>query len=450
MEHEIKTDPSTRPEAVKATPQARRALASGTLGSALEWFDFSIYGALSATIFPQLFFGDMSSSNAALAAFATFGVGFVARPLGGVVFGYLGDKIGRRSVLMVTLVMMGVASLIIGLLPTAAAIGFLAPLILVLMRFIQGFSLGGEATGAQLMTMEHAPKDRRAFYAAMMTMGSPISQVLANLSLAGLSFALSPEDFLAWGWRLPFILNIGILIIGIYIRFRVEETPIYREGAAAGNVAIHPLAVLKNHGLTILRLMLSYAPFAITFYFIIIFGISYMTNTLNYGTSETFTIIMIANLVSILAIWAGGRTADRIGRRPVFLIGCTVCLVAALLFFPIVGLGSFPLTLLITTVATSAVQFANATQGAMFAEAFPTQVRYSGSALAFTGANLVFSAPAPFVATWLLSLGHGPSPITAVWVVLIVIGLIMIFLGKEGKSLEGAAQSFGRSSKSVQ
>lgn len=445
MEQEIHMDTRSAPESRPATAQARTALKSGALGSALEWFDFAIYGALSATVFPQLFFNDMTAANAALASFATFGVGFVARPLGGLIFGYLGDKVGRRTILMVTFVSMGLASLVIGLLPTAADIGFLAPLTLVLMRFIQGFALGGEVTGAQLMTMEHAPKDRRAFYAAMMSMGSPISQVLANLSLAVLSFALTPEAFLAWGWRIPFILSIGLIIVGIFIRYRVEETPIYREETEAVRGVIHPLAVLKSHGLTILRLILAYAPFVITFYFVIIFGISYMTKTLHYGTSETFTIIMLANFVSIFAIWAGGKTADRIGRRPVFFIGGAICLVAALLFFPVVGLGSFPLTALITTVAISAVQFSNAAQGAMFAEAFPTHLRYTGSALALTGSNLIFSAPGPFVATWLLTLGHGPLPIAAAWAGLIFVGLIIIFLGKEGKSLEGSEQSFTRS-----
>ncbi|MFJ5979225.1 MFS transporter [Pseudarthrobacter oxydans] len=191
-----------------ATPQARRALASGTMGSALEWFDFAVYGALSATVFPTLFFNQMDPAMGLLASFATFGIGFFARPLGGIFFGFLGDKLGRRKILLVTFLSMGGASLIIGVLPPYSAVGLLAPLALVLMRFIQGFALGGEATGAQLMTMEHAPQDRRAFYGALIAMGSPVSQVLANLTLAVLSATLSPEAFLEWGWRIPFLLSI--------------------------------------------------------------------------------------------------------------------------------------------------------------------------------------------------------------------------------------------------
>ena len=185
---------------------------------------------MAATVFPMLFFNDMSPAIALLASFATFGVGFVARPLGGIVFGHLGDRLGRRKILLTTFILMGVASMVIGLLPPHSAIGIAAPALLVLMRFIQGIALGGEATGAQLMTMEHAPADRRAFYGALMAMGSPISQVAANLMLAVLSGVLSPDAFLSWGWRVPFLLSILLVAVGIYIRLKVEETPVFKEG----------------------------------------------------------------------------------------------------------------------------------------------------------------------------------------------------------------------------
>ncbi|MCG2623369.1 MHS family MFS transporter [Arthrobacter sp. I2-34] len=426
-----------------ATPEARRALASGTLGSALEWFDFAIYGALSATVFPQLFFHQLDPAVGILASFATFGVGFFARPLGGMIFGHLGDRFGRRRILLVTFITMGLASLVIGLLPSYAAIGLAAPLILVLMRFIQGFALGGEATGAQLMTMEHAPQDRRAFYGALMAMGSPLSQVLANLSLVLLSMSLDEDAFLQWGWRLPFLLSILLVVVGIYIRFKVEETPLFQQQVEdSEEPQVSPLSVLKSHGLTIARLILAFAPIVVTFYVVSVFGISYLTKNAGFDQSQTFAIVMVANLLSVGAIAWGGRVADVIGRRKVLLIGGGFCLAAGLVFFPVVDLHNFPLTLAIVSIALCGAQFGNAGQAALYAEAFPTKLRYTGSALALTGANLIFAAPAPLLASWLMGLGSGTAPVTITWVVIIAAALVNLYLMRDGKTLEGTPQHF--------
>ena len=431
--------------ATPASGQAKRAVLSGTFGSALEWFDFAVYGAMAATVFPKLFFNDMNPTTALLASFATFGVGFVARPLGGIVFGHLGDRLGRRKILLTTFIMMGVASMIIGLLPPQSAIGVAAPALLVLMRFVQGIALGGEATGAQLMTMEHAPSDRRAFYGGLMAMGSPISQVAANLMLAVLSGVLSPEAFLSWGWRVPFLLSILLVAVGIYIRLKVEETPVFKEGMQElAQESTNPATVIKTHGVTILRLMLAFAPIVVTFYIVSVFGISYLT-THGYSQSQTFTIIMISNFLSVIAIWWGGRLADIYGRRRILTIGSAGTLLAAVLFFPVVNLGSFPLTLGMVAFSLVTAQFGNAGQGALFAEAFPTRMRYTGSALALTGSNLIFAAPAPFLASWLMSISGGSTvSITIAWIVIIVAALINLVLMGDGKTLEGGQHRFGR------
>ncbi|BCT75236.1 MFS transporter [Sinomonas cyclohexanicum] len=427
----------------RPTAQARRAVFSGAAGSALEWFDFAVYGALSATVFPTLFFHSLDPAMGLLASFVTFGVGFFARPLGGLVFGQLGDRIGRRQVLLATFISMGTASLIIGLLPTYEAIGFTAPLLLVLMRFVQGFALGGEATGAQLLTMEHAPRNRRALYGALMGMGSPLSQVLATLLLTVLSTALSAEAFTSWGWRIPFLMSILLVIVGIYIRLRIEETPLFEHEAeelAAESAA--PLVIIRGYWRTIARLILAYAPIVLTFYIVSVFGIAYLTSH-GFDRSQTYAIIMVSNLLSVVAIWWGGHIADRIGRRRVLFIGSVVALVAGLAFFPAADTGNFPLVLTVVAVALTATQFGNAAQGALFAEAFPTRVRYTGSALALTGSTLLFAAPAPFIASWLTSLGFGTTPVIVFWAAVIVAALVNTYTMREGRTLEGGVQSFG-------
>ena len=235
-----------------------RAVASGALGSALEYFDFALYGALSATIFPALFFSDLGSTAGLLASFATFGVGFLARPLGAIIFGHLGDRYGRKPILFATLVLMGLSSIAIGLLP--AYQGALVASALVFLRFLQGVSVGGEATGNQLMVMEHGAKSRRGLLGSFITMGSPISQVLANLALAVLSATLTTEQFESWGWRIPFLGSILIVAIAVFIRLKLEETPAFIVNKAAESAEAKPahggLRVLRSHPLTVTKLTL--------------------------------------------------------------------------------------------------------------------------------------------------------------------------------------------------
>jgi MFS family permease len=441
MQPELTAPPVTTPPAPAPTG-ARRALVSSTLGSIVEWFDFAVYGALAATVFPVLFFNRLDPAVGILASFATFGVGFAARPLGGLFFGYLGDRLGRRRVLMSTFIIMGVASLGIGLLPTYAAIGLASPVLLVALRFVQGFALGGEATGAQLMAMEHAPPRRRAFYGAMIGMGSPLSQVLANLLLTVLTLSMTSATFLSWGWRIPFLLSIALVGIGIYVRLTLEETPIFKNVNERAADHARPLAVLKSHPVTILRLMLAYAPIVVTFYVVTVFGISYLTSTVKFGTSQTFSIVMVANLFAVGAIWIGGRVADVIGRRKVLLWGSAVCLASGILFFPIVHTHNFVLAMLIAIIAVGGAQFGNAAQPALFAEAFPTRMRFTGVALASTGSTVVFGATAPFVASSLMTSAGGTWPIAVLWVGITVIAMVNVLLMNEGPSLEGTPQTF--------
>lgn len=411
----------------------RRAAASGALGSALEWFDFAVYGALSATLFPVLFFADLGDQGAILASFATFGIGFVARPLGAIVFGYLGDRMGRRPVLLFTLVLMGLASVAIGILPTGQ--GVVVASILVGLRFLQGFSLGGEATGAGLVTMEHAAPNRRGLFGSLTTVGSPLSQVLANLTLLVLSSQLSEEAWQSWGWRVPFFLGILLVATGMYIRLRLEETPAFVVQQESAERPANGLMVLKTHPVRVLQLTFGWAGVTLTFYLIAVFGLSYLSGTVGMPANQTFSILMIANGVSVLAGLLGGRTSDHIGRKRVLIMGAIGCVIGVALFFPAANTGQFVPSLLVITLALSSVQFAFGAQPAFFAEQFPTAMRYSGSALALTFSNLVFAAPAPLVAAALVQSGHTE------WVLWLTLGalalaLFCLFTTKDNSSVD--------------
>jgi MFS family permease len=429
------------PSIPRAPQQSRRALTSGAFGATLEYFDFAIYGAMSATVFPVVFFERSDPSVALLASFATFGVGVLARPLGGMVFGYLGDRLGRRNVLLATFLLMGLATTAIGLIPGYAAVGFVAPALLVAMRFLQGFALGGEATGVQLVTMEHAPPDRRAFYGAVLGMGSPISQVAANSILAVLAGTLSESAFLSWGWRIPFLFSVVLVAVGIYVRLKVEETPLFRAQVATAALP-GPLSVVRLHGVAILRLMLGFAPITLTFYLVTVFGISHITSH-GFTSSATFTILMVANVLATGAAFWGGKLADRIGRRKVLLIGSGVTLVSAGSFFAAVATRDFTVVLLVVVVASCGAQFGNAAQAALFAEAFPTHLRYTGSALSLTGVNVVFAAPTPLLCAWLVGIG-GVTAVAVYWAGVIVLAMITVARMPDGRSLEGQALTFGQ------
>src|SRR6185295_14427877 len=247
-----------------------RAVTAATIGTALEWFDFTLYGALAATVLPKLFFPAMDSTTALLASLATFGVGLAARPIGAIVCGHLGDKLGRRNLMLGTVSVMGVSSMLIGALPTHASIGVWAPVLLVVLRILQGFALGGESTGAQLMAIEHASPERRGLYSGLLGVCSPLSQIMANGALLALASAMSPEAFESYGWRIPFLLSFVLIVIGVYIRLKVSETPAFVELRKTQIVQVsRPLRdVLRLHGRTVLRWMVFFCGPAAIFYLI--------------------------------------------------------------------------------------------------------------------------------------------------------------------------------------
>jgi MFS family permease len=411
-----------------------RAVTAAAVGTALEWFDFTLYGALAATVLPKLFFPAMDSTSALLASLATFGVGLAARPLGAIICGHLGDKLGRRNLMLATVSVMGLSSMLMGLLPTYASIGVWAPLLLVLLRILQGFALGGESTGAQLMAIEHASSDRRGKYSGLLGLCSPLSQIMANGVLLGLSTAMSTDAFDSYGWRIPFVMSFILVIVGVYIRLRVSETPAFEALRKTEVVEVgSPLRdALRLHWRTVLRWMLFFCGPAAIFYLIVVFSLSYVTKTLGVPKQTGFLLLMGANVCAIAGALAGGMLSDRIGRRKALALGSCMTLAMLFFYFQILDTKSFLPMLLAMGFFLGFTQFQSGIQPVAFAEAFPTNVRYSGSALAYTGANLVAGGPMPVLAVWLFAVCNGsPWGVVAVCVAFNVISLIAILTAPE-------------------
>ena len=416
-----------------------RAVTAATIGTALEWFDFTLYGALSATVLPKLFFPAMDATSALLASLATFGVGLAARPLGAIVCGHLGDKLGRRNLMLGTVSLMGLSSMLMGLLPTYASIGVYAPVLLVALRILQGFALGGESTGAQLMAIEHASPDRRGRYSGLLGLCSPLSQIMANGALLLLASAMSAESFESFGWRIPFLSSFVLIAIGVYIRLKVSETPAFVELRRTRVARIgSPLRdVLRLHWRTVLRWMLFFCGPAAIFYLIVVFSLSYITKTLSMPKQTGFLLLMGANVCAIAGALVGGMLSDRIGRRKALAIGSIATLVLLFVYFPLLDTRSFAPMLVAMGCLLGFTQYQSGIQPVVFAEAFPTNVRYSGSALAYTGANLVAAGPLPVLAVWLFAICNGsPWGIVALCVAYNVISLIAIVTARESRGVD--------------
>ena len=409
MQDEIKEPPgSHEPTAHDKTP--KKAAASGWVGSALEYYDYFIYAQAAALVFPDLFFPSDNAQVAIIASFATFGVGYVARPIGAFVLGHWGDTHGRKNVLVLCMLLIGFSTFCVGLLPTYEAVGALAPILLVALRLIQGFAVGGEISGASAMILEHSPFGKRAYYASFTLQGVQAGQIFAAAIFLPLSIILPRDAFLSWGWRIPFLLSAVVVLIGLYIRRQVHETPAFEEEAESSEVPSSPIAsAFRDNGLDMFRVMLmalmNVIPTTVT-----AFGATFATNAA-YGVGLTATnylwISVSGNLVAVLLIPFVGNLSDKIGRKPVIIIGCLGSGVLAYPYLYFVGHGNLVMSFFFAMLMWGVVyQGYNAVFPAFFQELFPTKNRVTGFAI---GQNIGTMLTSFLPAIYALLAGPTPS-----------------------------------------
>lgn len=410
---------STAATATAASPKGmRRVVAASFIGTTIEWYDFFIYGTMAALVFSKLFFPELNSAAATIAAFATFGAGFLARPLGGIVFGHFGDRAGRKAALVVSLSLMGATTFLIGVLPTYASIGLAAPLLLTALRFLQGLALGGEWSGAAALTVEHAPEHRRGFYGSFVQLGSPAGALLSAVTAFGLSQSLSPAAFLAWGWRVPFLLSAVLLVVGLFIRLSIEETPVFRELQSGHQKSRLPIvAVLRRQWRTVCLVGGMHLANTTVAYILTVFLLSYGVSDAGFSQNAMLGISIAATIILLPLIPVIGSVSDRIGRRPVYLAGTLLTMGAAFPLFWLLDTGQFVPALLGTLGLLTANYLMYTTQGAFFTELFDADVRVSGAALGVQVATVLAGGTAPLIAQSLLSASDGQSWSVALYIV---------------------------------
>lgn len=402
------------------TAQLRRVSAGSLIGTAIEWYDYFIYGLIAALVFNELFFPTFDPTVGTIVAFLSFAIGFLARPLGSIIFGHLGDKIGRRNTLIATVLVMGISSGAIGLLPTYATIGVWAPILLVVLRIIEGLSVGGEWGGAVLMVVEHAPPEKRAFYGAMPQYGSPIGN-LGSSGIVALVTLLPHDQFVAWGWRIPFLMSFLFMAIALYIRFKVDETPEFRKIVAEDRTVKVPLFhVLRTNWRRVLigvcAILVGSAPFYLLTTFIVNFG----TETLHLAAGILLTGTMLGAALEAIAIFFGGQLGDRFS--PWKTVGVTA-LVSVVLAFPLmalVGTASPPLVIIGIGIGIGLLGIPYGALGSMMANMFPGRSRYTAVAVSYNVAGAI-GGFAPSVALASLSVfGH------TIWATAVLLALSML------------------------
>jgi metabolite-proton symporter len=391
----------------------RPVILASFIGTTIEWYDFFLYGTAAALVFNKLFFPTLAPLAGTLSSYGTFAVGFVARPLGGALFGHYGDRLGRKTMLVWSLLIMGVATALIGILPGYATLGVWAPVLLVLLRFVQGIGVGGEWGGAVLMAVEHSREGKRGLHGSWPQMGVPAGLLLSTGVFALVSSQLPEAKFLAWGWRIPFLTSVLLIVVGLFVRLRLLETPAFSRFRAELTPSRAPLLeVIREYPREILVGMGMRFAQNVLFYIFTVFALSYGEKTLGYSKGTMLLGLATAATVGLFSIPAFGALSDRLGRRPVYLAGAILSLLYAFPFFWLLGQGPAFVGLAIVLGLNLGQDMMYGPQAAYFSELFATKVRYSGASLVYQLTSVFSGGLAPFIATLLLA-RHGVYAVAA-------------------------------------
>ncbi|MCW2730496.1 MAG: transporter [Mycobacterium sp.] len=426
----------------KPTPTGlRRVVAASMAGTVVEWYEFFLYGTAATLVFSKVFFSSSTSDlDAILAAFVTYAVGFAARPFGGVVFGHYGDKYGRKKLLQFSLLLVGASTFLMGCLPTFGQVGYLAPALLVILRFVQGFAVGGEWGGAVLLVAEHSPNRERGFWASWPQAGVPAGNLLATIVLLVLTTTLSDAAFLSWGWRVAFWLSAVVVLIGYYIRTKVTDAPIFvaaqQEAERIKATSFSVLEVLKRYPRGVFTAMGLRFGENIMYYLVVTFSITYLKVQVGADTSTILWYLLVAHAVHFAVIPMVGKLADRFGRRPVYFVGAALGATWGFFAFPMMNSGNYAIVTAAVTIGLVFHAIMYAPQPAIMAEMFPTRMRYSGVSLGYQVTSIVAGSLAPIIAVKLLEVYDSSVPIAIYLALACAITLIAVVFTRETKGID--------------
>ncbi|GHO97900.1 MFS transporter [Reticulibacter mediterranei] len=413
------------------------------IGTSIEWYDFFIFGTGAALVFPKLFFPTLSPISGQLASFLVFWVGFLGRPLGGIIFGHYGDRIGRKRMLVLTILLMGLGTFLIGALPSYATIGVLAPILLIVLRLCQGIAVGGEWGGAVLMATEHAPAHRRGFFGSWPQIGVPVGVILSSLIFNAVIAWFPGEGLLNIGWRIPFLASIILVAVGLFIRMRITETPDFEQ--LKENQEIDPvpvISVIRHNWKTVLLAAGSFFVSNGSFYIFITFLVSYATGILHVPASYVLNATLIGSVISLAVLPLAGAWTDRVGRLPVYLGGAVMMALVAFPLFWLVDMKS-PLTIILgACLGQVALSLMYGPQAAFFSELFGANVRYSGASLGYQAASVLAGGLAPTIATTLLLWSGNASWTIALYIIVMsAITFVSVYLAGETRPAAAPAAS---------
>ncbi|PFN09249.1 MULTISPECIES: fosfomycin efflux MFS transporter AbaF [Bacillus cereus group] len=422
--------------------QLKKVVVASMIGSVAEWYEFFLYGTASALVFGELFFQQTGSAiDGILAAFALYAVGFIARPIGGLVFGHYGDKFGRKNLLQLSLIIVGITTFLMGCIPTFNSIGYWAPILLVTLRLIQGFAFGGEWGGAVILVSEHSPSDRRGYWASWPQAGVPLGNLIATIILLLLSKNLSPEQFMDWGWRVAFWFSAVVVLIGLWIRKSVDDAPIFKESqekqAQLEKQQLGVIEVLKDHKKAIIAGIGARFAENILYYIVVTFSISYLKLVVDKDTSQILLLMFGAHAIHFFLIPLMGHLSDVWGRKPIYMTGAALTAFWGFIGFPMMDTGNDWLIITAITIGLFIQSMTYSPYSALMTELFPTHIRYTALSLCYQVAPILAGSLAPLISLSLLNKFNSSIPISIYLVISSIISISCIMLVKEtkGKSL---------------